>query len=323
MNSLWEKLDAIASAVAKPVAAPPTGIAESAPAALAPLHFVPMPIYRRVTTPVVPATQGPSTSAMGPPSSIEPALPAAVSSESPISASAPFIGAPHGSAAPVIYPAQLNEKVAEKIAADEYVDFHDILRLDRKGAGSKPLSEFEWFRAFCLFSSEFLTHYPDAGVDLSLYGLKVMELMKEQNSDWRGYDSSFRMERRKLGLSFRHLRMDLEARARSTGASQSPGSSSVGQPFRGGGDRKPAKTSAPDGFCFAYHDGLRCRKTPCTFNHDCFKCGYPHPAYGCSARTPFRRGTGPGPKREPNASRDRAPRSPPPGKGRGGGPSRK
>ena len=94
----------------------------------------------------------------------------------------------------------------ERIAEDEFVDFYDILHPVNKNYGvavgeerklnlvvkkGKMLSEMEWIRACCLFSVEYLTHYPNASIDLPLYCLKVIELMGESGTDCRYYTTHF------------------------------------------------------------------------------------------------------------------------------------
>ena len=321
-NAIWAKLDVIAAAVGKNQAGHP-GPQPLAPSTSVPRPFAPKSVYRRVTAPEPAKAQAPapplgggSLSVLGDSTTIEDTC-----------ESAPFIGAPHGNAAPVMFPGTLNKRVVERIAEDEFVDFYDVLHPDNKNYGvavgeerelnlvakkGKVLSEMEWIRAFCLFSVEYLTHYPDASIDLPLYCLKVIELMGEPATDWRYYDHTFRSERRKLGLSFRQMRLDLESRARSRGGPQSSRAVVASQPFRGGGGRKSERPLVPEGYCFAFHEGSHCRRSPCSFRHDCPKCGAIHPAYrGCSRR----------PAKRP--ARDMPPRSPPPGKGKNFAPPRK
>ena len=201
----------------------------SDPGTVAP--FVAGPVYKRVTAPTArPASPPPSLGALG-------QLPLSVADPAP---SPGFVGAPHGNSAPVIYPGQFSKRLTEKIAEDEFVEMADILALDNRKYGvvldserelnlvskkAKVLSESQWIRAFCLYSIEYLQHYPDAKIDLLLYAIKITDLMEEPGMDWRFYDRTFRTDRRRLGLSFRHMRLDLESKARRL-ATSAPGPSS-------------------------------------------------------------------------------------------------
>ena len=282
-------------------------------------------VYRRVTVPT--CQEAPATAA---PVALD-QLPFAVSE--PSSANLGFVGAPRGSSAPEIFPGQFPTRISDKIANDEYVDFADLLTPDFRRYGvvldndrelnlvtkkPKVLSQSQWIRAFCLYSIEYLAHYPDAKIDLFIYALKITDLMEEPGMDWRFYDSTFRMDRKKLGLSFRQMRMDLERKASRPSSAfsgrQELGSGLSGQPFRLGGGRS-AELPAPPGYCFSFHEGAGCFRERCVFKHECPRCGVRHPASDgrCPGRSGKRfqsrnfRGSGKSPRGHPPQGKSSGP----------------
>ena len=267
--------------------APPNGASGPSPASAQPstssaaLPFVPGPVYKRVTVPP----------------SAPPPLPSEVPGRFSLPLAEPtpslvFSGAPNGNAAPAVFPGQFDEKLTEKIARDEFVEMSEILGNEKTRFGvvlaenerelslvskkSRVLSEAQWIKAFCLYSIEYLQHYPEAKIDMFLYAIKITDLTEDPGMDWRFYDRTFRMERRRLGLSFRHMRMDLESKASRLGSSASASGSSS-QPFRVGWGRS-SQPSTPLGYCFQFHEGSGCYRQSCCFKHECPRCGARHPA---------------------------------------------
>lgn len=201
-------------------------------------------------------------------------------------------GIPRGACAPILYPPRLPDRILEKIERDEYVDFFEILYPENRKFGvvladnerelnlvskkSKALSEAQWNKAFALFSLAYIDTYPDATKDLLLYGMKVNELMINPLADWRTYDYEFRKTRKKNGLTWAHLRLDLEISA----VSHLPGlrrSKDSGQPFRAGRGRE----EIPAGYCFDFHSphSVCQQRASCKYRHDCAKCKSRHPMF--------------------------------------------
>ncbi|CAH1799404.1 unnamed protein product, partial [Owenia fusiformis] len=228
------------------------------------------------------------------------------------------------------------QKLKDKIWADEYIALsslvkgpeedknNDYVLCEMKSDGSfeskhlnlnpskkgKILSFPEWIRAFSIFIAVYTQRFPDQTPHLLKYMVSVTELF-QRHQGWRVYDEKFRDERAKTKFPWGMLHFEYWLKAKELNANASTlWISKHEQNMFGFTDNKmyyppknsqkttQSKSEIPLGYCFPFHQGLTCDKSPCPFNHTCPTCNRSkHSMSKCYSRNNNRQAQFPNKKR--------------------------
>lgn len=193
----------------------------------------------------------------------------------------------------------LPNRIKEKIWANKFVEFYDIVYPDidpqyalalNNSSATNPaltlaarrrrnLTQLEWASAFDEFIAVSVAKRPHELSDLLTYGKFIKKLMRD-SKNWSQYDKKFRTDREYKMCAWSSIRVDLLLDINSPVQSQSHSSN-----FRS--QNKSQNEPIPTGYCFSYHkQNERCEAKHCQYKHTCKRCDKRHPMYrSCNSST--------------------------------------
>ena len=195
-------------------------------------------------------------------------------------------------------PEVLPDRLLKKIKDDAYVDFGEILskpetryavaapedgdqslKFTMEPQAKKITTPEQWNMAFDRYALAYAEAFPEAAMDLLVYGAFIRSLMVKPGV-WLWYDERFRKERKAKGLPFcvidRNLLSTVERLVPGLGAGEPAAGRKRKHGMPGGGE-------GPIGLCWAFNT-TRCFFINCKYAHRCFTCKGEHPESVCQKK---------------------------------------
>lgn len=191
----------------------------------------------------------------------------------------------------------VSDKIKQKIWADKYVNFDELLpnfrkpiinhniELQRKyGSSTFTLCKaaprqtirtiYQWTSAFMRFLAIYSQKFPTLTADVLKHAEIVRDLASRRSGDsWLLYDKQVRMDREARGTLWGSIHMEYWVMAVTP---------FQGQPFqRKGHFNKQRQNSIPRGFCISYNRRGTCFSNACQYKHFCCQCKRKHPLVHC------------------------------------------
>ena len=200
----------------------------------------------------------------------------------------------HGGAQEV----SIREDLRAAIINDQYVDLFDLLYQDAEsytismGNGPNPNMNFvrkarrylnttEWNKAFGIYMSAYLAHFPERTQHMLGYMRQIQDYMAA-GINWQFFDHEFRKDRAASRKFWNTAieRLDLWQKASNTNFPLYD-DQRRGQKFRRErGSREGPRSNIGKGYCEDYNKKYqKCRRTNCIFKHKCPTCDGAHPLF--------------------------------------------
>jgi len=223
---------------------------------------------------------------------------------------------------------RLSDKIKNKIWANEFVDFSQLMQPSQQEKFSLSITNYntssssqpklaieptrsakklthinQWLTAFHTFCAIYTVRHEKEAPGLMKYAETVRDLAAKPG-DWLFYDEQFRYLRQSDPDMYPwdgiHWELWLKA---ATSSSLRSGKQTQFTLGKFGSRTRPAETF-PRGTCWLFQGGKHCKG--CQYQHICFKCGDKHPASQCSSATQGTTITRAPPSASSNASKGKA-----------------
>ena len=172
------------------------------------------------------------------------------------------------------------------------------------------LTYMQLLQAFFIYATVYCQYHPHEFTNLLKYADTIRELVVAR-ARWQYYDAKFRRNREKNSWPWQAMQIELWGKAMTIFREEESRMEidderrryrTYGEPYQrthqrwSGAKRAGTSQSRPSsrngvGYCFAYNIGEYC-KSPCQYEHKCYKCDGIHKATNCQNRPPAHRGAG-------------------------------